>query len=177
MDLEVARALRSAGFDLEGGSEPLELDLRPESLDEEVRVVQGKKTAVVLLRPISGLWTGDREPPDLSGGYPAEYIPFFLALEGHAARYCVESGRVVIDREFERVYELLRRRPDGNDPEPVFRVRQAAARLYLSLHTTSRAEYEAVVRRLARSARTFSFGIVSRNYWEHALEPLLEEKS
>ena len=177
MDKTVVAALEAAGM----VPEPLSLRIRLEvqadggiDLGSTVTVEQEERSVAVALAPIASLWSGSRLPPDLTGKPQKDYIPFFHSIEQAAADYCWQSGRQVIDREFERLYELLRRRPDGRDAEPVFAVLQAGARLYMSLCDTSQAEYEAVVRRLARSARTFAIGgPVSRNYWEIALEPLV----
>jgi hypothetical protein len=175
MDPTLRRQLEDAGFVPEVADLKLELglvDAVATKVGEHLTLRQDARTLIVPLPPISLLWTGSRQPPDMSGRYPEAYIPFFATIEQAAADYCVESGRIVIDREFERLYEHLRRRPDGRDAEPIFVVLQAAARLYVALHDVSQAEFEAVARRLARSARTFAMGgPVSRNYWEHALAP------
>jgi hypothetical protein len=44
----------------------------------------------------------------------------------------------------------------------------------MSIRATSQAEFEAVARRLERSARTFSMGWTSTNYTHNALKPLRE---
>ncbi len=64
---------------------------------------------------------------------------------------------------------MLRRRPAGRDRNPLFSYLQAAARLYLSIDSRSGAEHEAVVGRLARSAKTLALGQSSRNYLRHVL--------
>jgi hypothetical protein len=63
----------------------------------------------------------------------------------------------------ERIFASLRRRPDSEGGR-LHGYLRAAARLYLSAHDISQAEYEAVMNRLAKSARTFSMPPVSRNY-------------
>ena len=84
-----------------------------------------------------------------------------------------ESGIRVRDQEFERLYNHLRRRPDGTDANPILSYLQAAARLYMSLRDVSQAEFEAVARRLTKSARTYSEGLSSTNYTDLVLERLL----
>ena len=50
---------------------------------------------------------------------------------------------------------------------------QAAARLYMSLQDLSRLEFKAVIRRLSKSAKTFSMGFESTNYFQHGIQRLL----
>ncbi|HEX7602548.1 MAG TPA: hypothetical protein VF316_13120 [Polyangiaceae bacterium] len=114
-------------------------------------------------RPLRQLFAGTARAPDLSTGPTPELMPFFLVLETMVVRYCDAAGRDATDQEMERVYSELRRRPDAGDGLLQSHLR-GAARLYLSMRDVSEAEYEAVMRRLARSARTFSEGAVSRNY-------------
>ncbi|MDY7225775.1 hypothetical protein [Hyalangium rubrum] len=137
---------------------PLEGELPVPVRDEEEQVVW------VPLQSISQLWKGSALPPDLSVAPPPEYEPFFLLLEATAAEYCDATGRPERDKEFERLYRLLTRRPDSVDPNPLFSYLQAAARLYLSLREVSRAEFEAVADRLRHSAKTFASRLDSTNY-------------
>ncbi|MCE9637081.1 MAG: hypothetical protein K8T90_15360 [Planctomycetes bacterium] len=143
------------------------------SIADEVTVVSGERVAVVTLKPADQLFTGDRKPPDFAKGPTAEYVTFFAMIELTAADFCASTKTVVRDREFERLYNHLRRRPDGSDPHPIFSYLRAAARLHMSLHDVSRDEYEAVLRRLTRSARTYSEGPVSANYLDLVLTPML----
>jgi len=129
----------------------------------------GESTALVRLLKVSDLWTGEAVPPDFERGPTPEYVLFFALIERTAADYCACMGKRTRDREFERLYERLRGRPDGTDPNPLFSYLRAAARLYMSLRDVSRAEFEAVARRLKRSARTFSDGDTSTNYLDLAL--------
>jgi hypothetical protein len=133
-------------------------------MDDEGRVVW------LPLEPISQLWTGSAVAPDFSFAPPPEYEPFFILIEATAAEFCDATGRPERDREFERLYRLLRRRPDGVDANPLFSYLRAAARLYLSLRDVSRAEFEAVANRLRVSARTFSTRIDSTNYHHFVLK-------
>jgi len=63
-----------------------------------------------------------------------------------------------------RIYNLLRRRPDGTDDNPLFSYLQGAARLYMSLFDVSQAEFEAVFNRLTRSAKGYMEDAASTNY-------------
>lgn len=125
------------------------------------------------LKPLSALFTGDRQPPSMRNEPPPEYLEFFLAIEHTAALACAARGRPESDEEFERLYRHLRRRPDGADANPMFGCLQNSVRLYLSLKDVSRAEFEAVVERLHKSARTFRTHGGSTNYFANALRPLL----
>ncbi len=120
------------------------------------------------------LFVGDRQPPLMGRDVPEEYIPFFAMIERCAGLICRARGRPEVDEEFERIYRQLRRRPDGTDKNPMFGYIQRAARVYMSLTDVSRAEYEAVMNRLSKSARTFHTHVGSTNYFEFALRPLLE---
>ena len=66
-------------------------------------------------------------------------------------------------RRWNAFHSQLRRRPDTVDC-PLHSYVRAAAQVYLSVRDVSQMEYEAVMRRLAKSARTFAFAPVSRNY-------------
>jgi hypothetical protein len=178
MDRKAIAALQMAGID---PARP-ELLRVPTVLGEQRRVVsldQGLpvpvmdddgRVAWLPLAPISQLWTGSAVAPDFSHAPPPEYEPFFILIEATAAEFCDAMGRPERDREFERLYRHLRRRPDGVDANPLFSYLRAATRLYLSLRDVSRAEFEAVARRLQRSARTFSTRIDSTNYHHYVLE-------
>lgn len=178
MDLKAIIALERGGMDPahperlwvptalgeQGRVVSLDQDLPVPVMDDEHRVVW------LPLEPLSRLWTGSAMPPDLSHAPPPEYEPFFILLEATAAEYCDATGRPERDREFERLYRQLRRRPDGVDPNPLFSYLRAAARLYLSLRDVSRAEFESLAGRLRLSARTFSTRIDSTNYHHFVLE-------
>ncbi|ADO75221.1 hypothetical protein [Stigmatella aurantiaca] len=178
MDAKVVTMLEQAGIDT---ASPEFLRV-PTVLGEEGRVLPlvqelpvpvlgiGDQVVWVPLQPISQLWVGSKIPPDFSFAPPPEYEPFFILLEATAADYCSATGRPERDKEFERLYRHLRRRPDGQDANPLFFYLQAAARLYLSLCDVSQAEFEAVVNRLRRSAKTFSLSLISTNYHRLVLE-------
>jgi hypothetical protein len=127
----------------------------------QVQVGEGRET--LALPPVRQLFRGDRRAPDLSDGPTRELEPFFLLLEYTVVRFCEADGRDETDQETERIFASLRRRPDS-DGGRLHAYLRAAARLYLSAHDVSQAEYEAVMNRLAKSARTFSAPPLSRNY-------------
>ena len=133
--------------------------------EEIMFAVPGGLIASVQIGPLSSLFSGTREPPaDVSPEAGSPYALMFAMLELAAWRYCRTAQVAETDQEFERIYRQLRRRPDGTDPNRVFSHIQAAARVYVACTETSLAEFEAVVQRLSKSARTFSRGHASRNY-------------
>ncbi len=178
MNSSVIQALEQAGVGPDPGINfpfigvQVDADDEIREIEDQVVVVAGGVATPVTLPSITSLWTGDRTPPPFPRGPTPEYLAFFVVIERTASNFCVIGGRIVTDKEFERLYDLLRRRPDGSDSEPLFSYLQAAVRLYMSLRDVSRAEFDAVLRRLAQSARTFSDGYTSRNYFARALEPL-----
>ena len=128
-----------------------------------VQVHVGESRQTLALRPVRELFTGDRKAPDLSRGPTPELEPFFMLLEYTVVRFCEADGHDETDQEMERIFASLRRRPDGEGGR-LHGYLRAAGRLYLSVRDVSQAEYEAVISRLTRSARTFSVPPVSRNY-------------
>jgi hypothetical protein len=88
------------------------------------------------------------------------------------ADYC-SVVKVHTDDDFEEIYRWIRRRPDERSEKQLVTYVQAAVRLYMSLRDVSRAEFEAVFQRLARSARVFRMGPGSVNYYDHWLSRLL----
>ncbi|HET9450155.1 MAG TPA: hypothetical protein VFO83_04710 [Aggregicoccus sp.] len=177
MDAEVVKTLEAAGL----VADPARLSIPVVSngagslvpAREKVRIGSAEHHVDVVLKPASSLFVGTRPAPVMRPEPPAEYLPFFILLEGTAALGCAARSRPEPDEEFERLFRQLRRRPDGTDPNPLFSYLQRAAQLYLSLRDTSRAEYEALMNRLGQSARTFHSHTGSTNYWQRALEPLL----
>jgi hypothetical protein len=133
-------------------------------IGEEITVQSHGHTVCVRLKSVAALCTGTTRPPDFSAGPTDAYMPFFMLLEHTVVAVCARAGHDEKDAEIERVYRQLRRRPDGKDANPLHGYLQAAARLYLSIHDTSEAEYEAVLGRLARSAGRYADGASSTNY-------------
>ncbi|AKJ05216.1 hypothetical protein ATI61_102284 [Archangium gephyra] len=169
MDLKVRQELERAGLELDWPERlqvPIEFGEQGQALPlgEEVPVVDESWTmAHVKLAPISRLWTAtDMTPLPLKT--PAHHEPFLLLLESTAGIYCTAMNQSETDDEFERLYRLLRHNPDGEDAHPLFSYLQGAARLYLSLRSVSRTEYEALTYRLGRMARGVRSHEHSTNY-------------
>jgi hypothetical protein len=174
VDSEAVEKLQRAGLKLEQPEllrVPIQRDENKKvvPLRGEVPVMGNEGLVLVTLKPVSKLWTGSAVPPDLSRTPPPQYQPFLLLLESTAANYCAAIGKAETDDEFERLFRQLRRRPDGDDPHPLFSYLQGAARLYLSLRDVSQAEYEAVVNRLSQSAKWHSTHVGSTNYHREVL--------
>ncbi len=148
-----------------------------QALEDAVGVIDGRRVAVVRPAAISELFFGDAQPPDFTRGPPLGYAAFFTMIERTAADYCSCTGERIRDMEFERLYSHLRRRPDGVHAHPLFSHLRAAARVYMSLRATSQAEYDAVLRRLVKSALTFAVGPTSSNYLDLALASILDPRA
>ncbi len=170
VDQRVYEALRDEGFDvtLERYVPHIAVEISqrnaPRPLGEEVPVLSGHTLVHLPLKSIPELFVGSAQPDDFSDGPTPEYVMFFSVIELTAMEYCTVTGRREPDFEFERLYRHLRRRPAGQDSNPLFSYLQAAARLYMSLREVSQAEFEAVANRLSKSARHMSQGDVSTNY-------------
>lgn len=170
MDPKVVETLEKAGFDVQMEKS---IPTLPIGLSEDEKVVRAVGPEVVLLngetpfsvtlKSIPELFTGSVVPPSFAKGPTKEYLKFFAAIEMTALEYFHAAGPER-DEEFVRLYNLLRRRPDGTDPNPLFSYLQGAVRLYMSLRDVSQAEFEAVLNRLTRSARAAMEGAASRNY-------------
>jgi hypothetical protein len=170
MDAAVIAILDKAGIDtrLDGGLLPrIGLQLngsgRLEPLDSRITVEAGAAVAVVEVKTIPQLFAGDRVPPDFERGPPPAYLPFFLMIETTAVACCAATSPEY-DRELERLYAQLRRRPLATDANPIFSYLRAAVRLYMSIRNVSQAELAGVAQRLSRSAGHFSTSITSTNY-------------
>ncbi len=132
-------------------------------------VVLGETT----LPPLSALFRGTAKCAEIASDPPRALEPIFMCVELTALDWCGVSGRRVRDEEFEKLYSDLRRRPDGRSKDPLFGYLRAAMRLTLAIRPTSADEFEAITRRLARSARTFRTSVTSTNYLDLALRPLV----
>ncbi len=115
---------------------------------------------------LRSLFRGDRRPPPDSEmeHYPAAYAPFFHRIEYNVYRYCRTMDLNPIDAEFVDLYSQMRRRPDGRSLGALHDVIWQSAALALGRRPWSEAEYTAIFGQLARSARHFKIGPVSRNY-------------
>ena len=149
----------------------LDSDMPVPVMDEEGRITW------LSLLPLAQLWTGSAPAPDFSRRPSTEFEPFFILVEATAADFCQARGRAERDREFQRLYRSLRRRPDGVDPNPLFSYLRAAARLYLSLREVSRPQFDAVFDRLHASAKTFASRLDSTNYHHFVLEEFFHPAS
>lgn len=178
MDLDFVAKLRQSGLEPDANRLSVGVPRAGDPLAQEdapgMLVTDGRTQSIITAKPIARLFVGSRQPPSLREVPPEEYRPFFRALEWAAADACLARGRPEPDAEFERLYRLLRRCPDGVDRNPIFGCLQRAAQLYLSLNDVSQAEFEAVMDRLSKSARVFSTHPGSTNYFQHALAPLVE---
>ena len=170
MDRRALQELKASGIPIDLHAVPLvairiDEEGQPIGIGEEVPVQDGANLAVVRLEPLSRLFTGNRRPPAEVRPEPSSpYILFYGLLERTAYGFCRASRRRVSDRDFERLYRQLRRRPDGRDPDVIFSYLQAACRLYLTLADLSQAEFEAVVQSLSISARRVAIHDSSHNY-------------
>ena len=177
MDREAVEKLQRAGLKVEQ-PELLRVAIQRDEqkkvvrLRGEVPVMGNEGLMLVTLKPVTKLLTGSAVPPDLSRTPPPQYQPFLLLLESTAANYCAAMGKAETDDEFERLFRQLRRRPDGDDPHPLFSYLQGAVRLYMSLRDVSQAEFEAVVNRLSQSAKWHSTHVGSTNYYREVLHGL-----
>jgi hypothetical protein len=178
MDQSVLSQLAAAGLDATMKEFLLSIPILLESpgvadpISSPVMVSDGTRMAPVDLKPIAQLYEGRKAPPDFKLGPTPEYKMFFLLIEVTARDYCKATGSIQTDQEFERLFRLLNRRPDGKDSNPLFSYLQALVRLYMSINPVSEAEFLAVSERLRVSARTFGHGSFSRNYWDVALYQL-----
>ena len=143
------------------------LKLRGERPDlvarEEVSIYDGMKDAIWKVPSLRALFRGDKPALPMPNEPPPAYLPMFFFIEHHVLTFCHGLGDKT-DGEFEDAYSNLRRRPDSKSlSELHFFLWQVAAGL-VGTRPVSAAEFDAIFGRLARSARTFGMGIVSRNY-------------
>lgn len=170
MDLTVLTKFDDAGIDKTFQTSVPTIGIRVDHqgylqpVGDDVLVVDGDNVARVRFKKISELYTGTKTPPSFRDGPTGEYVLFFAVIEATVIDVCRARGRAEYDTELERLYTHLRRRPDGHDANPLFSYMQAAAQLYMSSFDVSQAEFEAVCRRLSRSAGHFSLGPTSTNY-------------
>lgn len=120
MDAEVVRQLQDAGVDTTFQQKFPVIGIRvtergaPMPLgDEALIVTKGDEPLLVPLKPITALFTGGGAPPDFSRGPTPEYMAFFCHIELTAANFCSTTRTDETDQEFQRLYRLLWKRPDG----------------------------------------------------------------
>lgn len=176
--LDLVDSLRAAmtadGLDLSEGP-TVAIPVRKEQNlppKQEVPICDGEKVASWTAPLLRELFRGNRVPPSLDR-YPEAYIPFFGFIEEHVLAMFEELGERT-DQQMEEIYAALRRRPDGRSlgREHDFLWQSCAA--MLGSHVLSAAEFEAIINRLERSARTFSMRPVSRNYAAYLKQQLRE---
>lgn len=178
MDLAVTTKLEGAGIDktfdklIPAIAVDRDDEGRVRPVGDDVIVSVGSKQVSVTLKKLSELSKGTKIPPSFRGGPTDEYMLFFMLIESTVVDVCEATGRPEYDAEMERLYTHLRRRPDGRDANPLFSYMQAAVRFYMSAFDVSKAELEAVCRRLSQSAGRFGMGPTSTNYCQTLAESL-----
>lgn len=151
----------------EGGA-PLPVD------ESTIGVLQmGRLLGVTTLPTLSSLFRGSAKCAEIVSEPPPALENIFMCVELTAADWCASTAMRVRDEEFEKLYSDLRRRPDGRSAHPLFGYLRAAMRLSIAIRPTSADEFEAITRRLARSARTFRASATSTNYLDLALRPII----
>ncbi len=141
---------------------PVDEKSRLTTARNEIVVSDGSRTASWRIDSLRDLFRGDRNPPDLEH-YPPEYVPFFSFIEKHMTTLAEVLGDPT-DEEFMNVFSNLRRRPDGRSLSPLHGAVWQCCAVILGMRPTSQSEFEAVLGRLARSARNFRTHPTSRNY-------------
>ena len=130
----------------------------------EVLMFDGKKAAVWKVPSLRALFRGDKPAPtNLRDGPTPAYMPLFFFVEKHVLTFCDGFGDKT-DGEFEEAFSNLRRRPDGRSLSPLHCFLWQVAAGLLGTRIVSAAEFDVIIGRLAKSARTFKMGGSSRNY-------------
>ncbi len=124
-----------------------------------------KKTTEWKASSIRELFRGNRNPPSMER-YPEEYVQLFYEIESHVLLF-MKSIRICTDEEIEETYTKMAKRPDGVVQGDLHFIIWQAAAFMLGCYEVSAKEYEAIIRRLARSARTWKIGYSSRNYYDY----------
>src|ERR1019366_6166760 len=129
-------------------------------------VDDSQQTSAWQVTSLRELFRGDRQPPADAAmdQYPAETLWFFAHIESHLVTLCDELEHDPTDDTMLEIYTTLRRRPDGRSLGPLHDAVWQLACLAVGSRPVSAAEFDAFLRRLARSARTFRMGDSSRNY-------------
>lgn len=172
MDPQVVTALEQAGFDPTLKKQfltvPVMVDQasgKPKPVGKEIVLLKGETPVPLTVKTIPELFAGSKVPPSFAKGPTEAYMTFFASIELTALEHLHAAGPER-DEEFARLYNHLRRRPDGTDDNPLFSYLQAAARLYMSVRDVSQAEFEAVCACLTRSAKRYVENGASTNYVE-----------
>lgn len=142
---------------------PIDEEDKPQIVRHEVHLFDGKSAGVWRAPSLREIFRGDKRPPADMDRYPEEYTPVFYLIENHLVTACDIFGAYT-DDEFVRSYSALRRRPDGKSMGVVHDVAWQASALALGMWPLSMEEFEAIIGRLERSARTWRIGPASYNY-------------
>ena len=110
---------------------------------------------------LRALFRGDKKPPEL-GSHPEDYEPEFLMFDAQLSQITRILGPPR-DAELEEGFAALRKRPDGRSLGMIHDLLWQISAIVLGTRPLSQEEFEAIVGRLERSARTFGMGSTSRN--------------
>lgn len=133
-----------------------------------VALTDGTQSASAQLSPTRASFRGSAAPT-LASAPPPEYEPVSLFIERNLCQLVRASAHPLYDAEWQYAFGETARRPDSRDGAPLLEWTRAVGRLLVSVRETSAAEFEAIFRRLERSARTFRMGPTSTNYVDNAL--------
>lgn len=170
---ELSEAIKAAGFDSPLCAAPWLLALMVDS--SGTTLVESPRNHLVFntgdtdhlvdweVESMSSLFRGEAKAPPMDR-FPERFVPFFLGIEINVLNYATLADIRPTDGEMREIYNSLRRHPDGRSRSLLHDHVWKACALALGTRPWSRHEYEAVLRRLERSCRTFSMGPVSRNY-------------
>jgi hypothetical protein len=123
--------------------------------------------------PLRSLFRGASDPGEFGSTPSPEYDPVFSFLEVQLGRVVAARGTPLRDDEAVDLFSAMRRRPDGRYQSPLYVYFRAALQVLLTIRPTSEREFDAVLRRLERSARTFRADSASTNYHGKVLSGLL----
>jgi hypothetical protein len=131
----------------------------------EICLCNDKKDLVLWqVSSLQDLFRGTNKPPQEEKKiYDLPYCIYLFTIEKNVL-LINQFIHDVTDEEFVRVYNLMRRRPDGRSEGPIHDVIWQSAALVLGMYEISQVEYEAIFSRLAASARGWETELTSRNY-------------
>lgn len=124
---------------------------------------RGTRVAFWTVLSLRELFRGDARPPANIDRYPAEYVPYFSFIENLAMEFFDIEGPKT-DQELEKIYNALRRRPDGRSLGPLHDAFWQGAALLLGKYPLSEAQFTAIFGQLEKSARRWAQAPVSRDY-------------
>ena len=138
---------------------PFAVPIQSDRCEVAVKVLD--KVMVWRASSLRALFRGDAQPPHL-GDQPQAYQEGFALFDAHLADYSVTAG-CPRDAELEQVFAALRKRLDGRSLGCLHDQFWRVSSLLLATRPLSQAEFEAIMARLERSARTFGQGSTSSN--------------